>query len=155
MNKEGKVIKNKARLVCKDYAQVEGIDFDETFELVARLETIRMLLALAAYKNFKIFQMDIKVVFLNCVLEEEVYIEYPNGFQLEEDPNAIFKLKKALYRLKQAPRAWYSILYKNIMDWGFKQGIVGSNLYLKHETKYLIIIIIYVNYIIFGSSQVY
>jgi len=80
LNEEGIVVRNKARLVCKGYAQIEGIDFEETFVLVARLEAIRIFLSLAIFKNFKIYQMDIKSAFLNGKLEEEVYVEQPDGF---------------------------------------------------------------------------
>lgn len=80
MNEEGQVIGNKARLVCKGYAQIEGIDFDETFAPVARLEAIRIFLALASHKGFKVYQMDVKSAFLNGNLEEEFYIEHPEGF---------------------------------------------------------------------------
>ncbi|XXG85801.1 hypothetical protein AAC387_Pa11g0819 [Persea americana] len=110
LNEDGQVVRNKARLVCKGYTQVEGIDFEETFAPVARLEAIRMFLALVAYKEFKVFQMDVKSAFLNGVLEEEVYIEQPDGFLISNNSDLVFKLKKALYGLKQAPRAWYARL---------------------------------------------
>ncbi|XXG82894.1 hypothetical protein AAC387_Pa10g0771 [Persea americana] len=110
LNEEGQVVRNKARLVCKGYAQVEGIDFEEIFALVALLKAIRMFLALAVYKSFKVYQMDVKSVFLNGNLEEEVYIEQPDGFQLGDDSNMVCRQKKALYGLKQAPRVWYSQL---------------------------------------------
>jgi hypothetical protein len=106
MNDNGQVIKNKARLVCKGCAQVEGVDYEETFAPVARLEAIRMFLAFSSYKKFKVYQMDVKSVFLNGNLEEEVYIEKPEGFQLTNQGYYVFKLKKALYGIKQAPRAW-------------------------------------------------
>jgi len=80
LNEDGKVVRNKARLVCKGYAQVEGIDFEETFAPMVRLEAICMFLALVVYKNFKVYQMDVKSAFLNGNLDEEVYIEQPNGF---------------------------------------------------------------------------
>eukprot|EP00253_Pinus_taeda_P003928 PITA_03928 len=112
MNENGEVIRNKARLVCKGYAQQEGIDFEENFAPVARLEAIRMFLALSSFQNFKVFQMDVKSAFLNGDLEEEVYIEQPDGFILGNDPNLVCILKKALYGLKQAPRAWYYHLDK-------------------------------------------
>ena len=112
LNENGEVIRNKAKLVCKGYAQQEGIDFEETFAPVARLEAIRMFLALSSFQNFKVFQMDVKSAFLNGDLEEEVYIEQPDGFILGNDPNLVCRLKKALYGLKQAPRAWYYHLDK-------------------------------------------
>jgi len=105
LNENGDVIRNKARLVCKGYAQQEGIDFEETFVPVARLEAIRMFLALSSFQKFKVFQMDVKSAFLNGVLDEELYIEQPDGFILGNDPKLVCKLKKALYGLKQAPRA--------------------------------------------------
>ena len=105
LNESGDVIRNKARLVCKGYAQQEGIDFEETFAPVARLEAIRMFLALSIFQKFKVFQMDVKSAFLNGDLDEEVYIEQPDGFILGNDPKLVCRLKKALYGLKQAPRA--------------------------------------------------
>jgi len=89
LNENGEVIRNKARLVCKGYAQQEGIDFEETFSLVARLEAIRMFLALSSFQKFKVFQMDVKSTFLNGDLEEEVYIEQPDGFILGDEPNLV------------------------------------------------------------------
>jgi hypothetical protein len=105
LNEYGKVMRNKSRLVCKGYAQVEGIDFEETFAPVARLEAIIMFLAFACFKNFKVYQMDVKSSFLNGNLEEEVYIEQPEGFLLSENKDYVCKLKKTLYGIKQAPRA--------------------------------------------------
>jgi hypothetical protein len=97
--------KNKARLVCKGYAHIEGLDFDETFAPVERLEAIRMLLAYAFHKRFKVYQMDVRSTFLNAYLSEEVYMEQPEGFKFSDNPDLVCKLKKALYGLKQAPRA--------------------------------------------------
>jgi len=100
LNENGEVIRNKARLVCKGYVQQEGIDFEETFAPIAILEAIRMFLALSSFQKFKVFQMDVKSTFLNGDLEEEVYIEQPDGFILGNDPNLVCRLKKALYGLK-------------------------------------------------------
>eukprot|EP00253_Pinus_taeda_P025251 PITA_25251 len=105
LNGNGEVIRTKARIVCKGYAQQEGIDFEETFAPVARLEAIRMFLALSSFQKFKVYQMDVKFSFLNGDLEEEVYIEKLDGFILGNDPKLVCKLKKALYGIKQAPRA--------------------------------------------------
>jgi hypothetical protein len=105
LNEQGQVIRNKARLVCKGYAQIEGLDFDETFAPVARLEAIRMFLAYACHKRFKVYQMDVKSAFLNGDLSEEVYMEQPEGFKLSDNPDLVCKLKKDLYGLKQAPQA--------------------------------------------------
>jgi len=100
LNENGEVIRNKAKLVCKGYAQQEGIDFEETFAPVARLEAIRMFLALSSLQKFKLYQMDVKSVFLNGDLEEEVYIEKLDRFILRNDPKLVCKLRKALYGLK-------------------------------------------------------
>ena len=104
-DEHGTVIRNKSRLVAQDYTQVKGIDFDETFAPVARLESIRILLAIASHLNFKLYQMDVKSAFLNGMLQEEVYVEQPKGFVDPHRPNDVYKLKRALYGLKQAPRA--------------------------------------------------
>jgi hypothetical protein len=103
MNEKGQVVRNKARLVYKGYAQVEGQDFDETFALVARLEAIIMFLAYSCHKKFKVYYMDVKSTFLNGYLEEEVYMEKLEGFSLTNNPNCVCKLNKDRYRLKQAP----------------------------------------------------
>lgn len=105
-NQDGSIQKHKARLVARGFTQKPGIDFFETFALVARLETIRTLIALAAQKNWLIYQLDVKSAFLNGVLEEEVNVEQPQGFLVEGGEDKVYKLKKALYGLKQAPRTW-------------------------------------------------
>jgi hypothetical protein len=104
------VIRNKARLMAKGYAQVIGLDFEETFAPIARLESIHILLAYAAHHSFKLFQMDMKSAFLNGPIKEEVYMEQPPGFEDDRYPDYIYELSKALYGLKQAPRAWYECL---------------------------------------------
>ena len=109
-NEDGKVITNKSRIVAKGYLQEEGIDFEESFAPVERLKAIRIMCAYACYKNFKLFQMDVKSAFLNGYIKEEVYVEQPPGFVDSKHPNHVFRLKKALYGLKQAPRAWYDRL---------------------------------------------
>ncbi|GJV36773.1 retrovirus-related pol polyprotein from transposon TNT 1-94 [Tanacetum coccineum] len=106
----GGILKNKARLVACGYRQEEGIDFEESFAPVARLEAIRIFLAFAAHMNMVAYQMDVKTVFLNGNLREEVYVSHPDGFVDLDNPNHVYKLKKALYELKQAPRAWYDML---------------------------------------------
>jgi hypothetical protein len=153
MNEKGQVVRNKARLVCKGYAQVEGQDFDETFSPVARLEAIRMFLAYSCHKNFKVYQMDVKSTFLNGDLEEEVYMEQPEGFSLTDNPNYVCKLKKALYGLKQARRAWYYRLDKFLQDKGFNKGTVDNNLYIKSEGDNLLVVLVYVDDIIFGCTN--
>jgi hypothetical protein len=153
LNEDGHVTRNKARLVCKGYAQIEGIDFEETFSPVARMEAIHFLLAYACSKNVKVYHMDVKSYFLNGELEEEVYIEQPEGFQLSENTNYVCKLKKALYGLKQAPRAWYSRLDKYLQQAGFRKGSADNNLYIKVSQGNILLIEVYVDDIIFGSDD--
>jgi hypothetical protein len=153
LNEDGQVVRNKERLVCKGYAQVEGVDFDETFSLVARLEAIRIFLAFASYKSIKVYQMDVKSTFLNGNLEEEVFIEQPEGFQLTDNQDYVCKLKKTLYGLKQAPRAWYSRLDKYLQQQGFKKGTTDNNIYIKIDNAEMLIIVVYVDDIIFGSNN--
>jgi hypothetical protein len=153
LNEDGQVTRNKARLVCKGYAQVEGIDFEETFSPVSRMEAIRLILAYACSKNIKVYQMDVKSSFLNGDLEEEVYIEQPKGFQLSENENYVCRLKKALYGLKQAPRAWYSRLDRYLQQQGFRKGNADNNLYIKVNQDSIFLIEVYVDDIIFGSDD--
>jgi hypothetical protein len=154
LNEQGQVVRNKARLVCKGYAQIEGLDFDETFAPVARLEAIRIFLAYACKKRFKVYQMDVKSSFLNGDLNEEVYMEQPEGFKLYNNPDLVCKMKKALYGLKQAPRAWYHNLNMYLKDKGFKRGTFDNNLYIKTEGNDLLIVLVYVDDIIFGCNKV-
>ena len=100
MDESGIVVRNKARLVAQGYSQEEGIDYDETYAVVARLEAIRMLLAFACYKNFKLYQMDVKSAFLNGYINEEVYVEQPSGFENPKYENHVFKLSKVMYYVK-------------------------------------------------------
>ena len=106
------ITRNKARLVSQGYTQIKGINFDETFAPIARIESIRLLLAVTCLLNLKLFHMDVKSVFLNEILNEKVYVEQPKGFEDPYHPNHVYRLKKALYGLKQAPRAWYERLTK-------------------------------------------
>ncbi|KAJ9539156.1 hypothetical protein OSB04_031889 [Centaurea solstitialis] len=147
------IVRNKARLVAKGYRQQEGIDYDETFALVARLEAIRLFLAYAAYKDFTVFQMDVKTAFLYGHLKEEVYVAQPEGFVDKEHPIYVYVLDKALYGLKQAPRAWYEELSKHLLSKGFKKGSVDSILFLMKEGEHIVVIQIYVDDIIFGSTS--
>ena len=110
LDDSGVVIRNKARLVAQGYNQQEGIDYDETYAPVARLEAIRLLIAFASHKGFKLFQMDVKTAFLNGTLQEEVYVKQSPGFEDPAHPGHVYFLDKALYGLKQAPRAWYDCL---------------------------------------------
>ncbi|XP_075473849.1 uncharacterized protein LOC142504889 [Primulina tabacum] len=120
-DESGIVVRNKSRLVAQGYTQIEGIDFDETFAPVARIESVRLLLAIACHMDLKLYQMDVKSAFLNGILNEEAYVSQPKGFEDPNHPNHVYKLKKALYGLKQAPRAWYGRLTEYLLDLGFKR----------------------------------
>ncbi|KAI3678345.1 hypothetical protein L6452_37633 [Arctium lappa] len=152
-DEDGIVIRNKARLVAKGYRQEEGIDYDETYAPVARIEAIRMLLAYAAHKNFTVYQIDVKTVFLNGILKEEVYVSQPEGFVNPDKPTHVYILDKALYGLKQAPRAWYDVLSKFLVKSGFSKGKVDTTLFIKKEKADIILIQIYVDDIIFGPTN--
>nr|GFA71772.1 retrovirus-related Pol polyprotein from transposon TNT 1-94 [Tanacetum cinerariifolium] len=117
----GGILKNQACLVARGYRQEEGIDFEESFAPVARLEAIRIFLAYTAHKNMVVYQMDVKTAFLNGNLREEVYVSQPNGFVDPDNPNHVYKLKKALYGLKQAPRAWYDMLSSFLLSQEFSK----------------------------------
>nr|GEV54020.1 RNA-directed DNA polymerase, eukaryota [Tanacetum cinerariifolium] len=117
------VIRNKARLVAKGYAQEEGIYFEESFAPVARLEAVRIFIAYAAHKSFPIYQMDVKTTFLNGLLKEEVYVAQPDGIVDPDHPEKVYSLRKALYELKQAPKAWYNELSKFLTSKGFTKGL--------------------------------
>jgi hypothetical protein len=152
-DEQGVVTRNKALLVAKGYSQVEGLDFDETYAPVARLESIRILLAYATYHGFKLYQMDLKSAFLNGPIKEEVYVEQPPGFEDSEYPNHVYKLSKAIYGLKQAPRARYECLKDFLITNGFKVGKADPTLLTKTIAKDLFICQIYVHDIIFRSTN--
>ncbi|KAJ9544193.1 LOW QUALITY PROTEIN: hypothetical protein OSB04_023900 [Centaurea solstitialis] len=152
-DEHGTIVRNKARLVAKGYRQQEGIDYDQTFAPVARLEAIRMFLAYAAYKDFTVFQMDVKTTFLYGHLKEEVYVSQPEGFVDPDHPDYVYVLDKALYGLKQAPRAWYEELSSYLLSKGFKKGSVDSTLFIMKEGDHIVVIQVYVDDIIFGSTS--
>nr|GEX14876.1 reverse transcriptase domain-containing protein [Tanacetum cinerariifolium] len=134
-----RILKNMARLVARGYRQEEGIDFEESFAPVARLEAIRIFLAYAAHKNMVVYQMDVKTVFLNGNLREEVYFSQPDGFVDQDNPNHVYKLKKALYGLKQAPRAWYDILSSFLLSQYFSKGSVDPTLFIRRNGNDLLL----------------
>jgi hypothetical protein len=152
-DEHGVVTRNKARLVAKGYSQVEGLEFDETYAPVARLESIRILLAYATYHGFKLYQMDMKSAFLNGPTKEEVYVEQPPSFEDSEYSNHVYKLLKALYGLKQAPRAWYECLRDFLITNVFKVEKANPTLFTKTIAKDLFICQIYVDDIIFESTN--
>ncbi|GJS16806.1 copia protein [Tanacetum coccineum] len=152
LDENGVVSRNKARLVAQGYNQQEGINYDETYAPVARLKSIRILLAYAYALDFKLFQMDVKSAFLNGFINEEVYVAQPPGFIDFEKPDHVYKLKKALYGLKQAPKAWYDRLKAFLIKHEYKMGIIDNTLFTKKKSLNLIIVQIYVDDIIFGST---
>jgi hypothetical protein len=139
--------------VAKGYAQVAGLDFEETFAPVARLESIRILLAYDAHHSFRLFQMDVKSAFLNGSIKDEVYVEQPPGFENEQYPDHVCKLSKALYGLKQAPRAWYECLRDFLIANNFKVRKADPTLFTKTCDGDLFVCQIYVDDIIFGSTN--
>jgi hypothetical protein len=153
VDEDGVVIRNKARLVVQGYLQSEGIDYDETFAPVARLEAIRIFLAYAAHKNFKVYQMDVKSAFLNGILEEEVFVKQPPGFESKEHPDHVYKLHKALYGLKQAPRTWYDTLSSYLLKNKFVRGVIDNTLFVLKDKGHILLVQIYVDDIIFGSTD--
>nr|GEZ64292.1 retrovirus-related Pol polyprotein from transposon TNT 1-94 [Tanacetum cinerariifolium] len=147
------LIRNKARLVAKGYAQEEGIDFKESFALIARLEAVQIFIAYAAHKSFPIYQMDVKTTFLNGPLKEEVYVAQPDGFVDPDHPKKVYHLRKALYGLKQAPKAWYDELSKFSISKGFTKGIIDPTLFTIRYGEDILLVQIYVDDIIFGSTN--
>ncbi|GKA39939.1 retrovirus-related pol polyprotein from transposon TNT 1-94 [Tanacetum coccineum] len=146
-------LKNKARLVAQGFRKEEGIDFEESFAPVARIEAIRIFVANAAHKNMTIYQMDVKTTFLNGELKEEVYISQPEGFVDQDNPSHVYKLKKALYGLKQAPREWYYMLSSFLISQQFSKGAVDPILFTWHARNDILLVQIYVDDIIFASTN--
>lgn len=153
LDENGIIVRNKARLVVKGYNQEEGIDYEETYAPVARLEAIRLLLAFACLADFKLYQMDVKSSFLNGLIQEEVYVDQPPGFENFEKTNLVFKLKKVLYGLQQAPRAWYERLSKFPLQKYFQGGKVDTTLFIKNKKHDILIVQVYVDDIIFGATN--
>ncbi|GKB95305.1 retrovirus-related pol polyprotein from transposon TNT 1-94 [Tanacetum coccineum] len=145
LDEYGDVLKNKVRLVAKGYHQEEGLDFEESFAPVARLEAIRIFLANAASKNMTVYQIDVKTAFLNGKLKEEVYVSQPEGFIDPYRPHHVYHLKKALYGLKEAPRPWYDTLLKFLLAQGFSKGVVDPTLFIRKVGKHTLHVQIYVD----------
>jgi hypothetical protein len=146
-------VRNKSTLVAQGYSQKEGIDYEETFTPIARLEAIRILVAFSVAKGLKLYQMDVKSAFLNCVLEEEVFMRQPRGFVSEKYTHRVYKLREALYWLKQAPRAWYSRFRGFLFERRFEMGKVHQTLFLLRQGKDILIVQVYVDDIVFGGSS--
>ncbi|KAH9687903.1 hypothetical protein KPL70_014941 [Citrus sinensis] len=152
-NAKGEIERHKARLVAKGYSQKAGINYDEVFAHVARLETIRLIISLAAQNKWKIFQMDVKSAFLNGFLEEEVYIEQPLGYVVKGHEDKVLRLKKALYGLKQAQRAWNSRIDKYFQEKDFTKCPYEHALYVKEKDEDILIVCLYVDDLIFTGSN--
>jgi hypothetical protein len=153
-NAKGEIERYKARLVAKGYSQRPGIDYVEVFAHVAWLETVRMVISLAAQNKWKIYQMDVKSTFLNGILEEEIYVEQPMGYVIKEDEEKVLKLKRTLYGLKQAPRAWNSRIDNYFQKNGFTKCPHEYDLYAKVcENGNILFICLYVDDLIFTGNN--
>jgi hypothetical protein len=149
----GSIEKYKARFFTCGFSQKEGIDYEETFAPVARYTSIITIIALAAKMKWKLHQMDVKTTFLNGVIEEEVYIEQPQGFEFENKKFHVFKLKKSLYELKQAPRAWYGRIDSFLTSLGFTKSKATSNLYFKVMNDEPVILLLYVDDLLLTGEE--
>nr|GEY33146.1 hypothetical protein [Tanacetum cinerariifolium] len=146
-------VRNKARLVTQGHRQEEGIDYDEIFAPVARIEAIRILLAFASYMGFIVYQMDVKSTFLYGKIDEEVYVSQPPGFIDPKFPNKVYKVVKAMYGLHQAPRAWYVTLFTFLVQSGYRRGLIDKTLFIKKDKKDIMLVQVYVDDIIFDSTK--
>ncbi|GJU24997.1 putative ribonuclease H-like domain-containing protein [Tanacetum coccineum] len=152
-DERGIVVRNKARLVAQGYTQEEGIDYDEVFAPVARIEAIRLFLAYASFMGFIVYQMDVKSAFLYGTIEEEVYVCQPPGFEDPQFPDKVYKVEKALYGLHQAPRAWYETLSTYLIENRFRRGTIDKTLFIKKDKGDILLVQVYVDDIIFGSTK--
>ncbi|GKF66152.1 putative ribonuclease H-like domain-containing protein, partial [Tanacetum coccineum] len=151
-DERGIMIKNKARLVAQGYTQEEGIDYDEVFAPVARIEAIRLFLAYASFKDFMVYQMDVKSTFYGKI-EEEVYVCQPPGFEDPDFPDKVYNVEKALYGLHLDPRAWYETLSTYLLDNGFQKGKIDKTLFIRRDKGDILLVQVYVDDIIFGSTK--
>ncbi|GJS84793.1 putative ribonuclease H-like domain-containing protein [Tanacetum coccineum] len=149
----GIVVRNKARLVAQGHRQEEGIDYDEVFAPVARIEAIRLFLAFASYMGFLVYQMDVKSAFLYGEIEEEVYVTQPKGFEDPYFPKHVYRVVKALYGLHQAPRAWYARLSAFLLQHNYRRGTIDKTLFIKKDSRDILLVQVYVDDIIFGSTN--
>ncbi|GJV70143.1 putative RNA-directed DNA polymerase [Tanacetum coccineum] len=152
-DERGTIIKNKARLVAQGYKQEEGVDYDEVFAPVARIEAIRLFLAFASFMGFTVYQMDVKSAFLYGNITEEVYVKQPPGFEDPAHPNKVYRVVKALYGLHQAPRAWYERLSTFLLKHGYRRGAIDKTLFIKKDRRDIMLVQVYVDDIIFGSTK--
>jgi hypothetical protein len=147
------VVKYKARLVAKGYAERQGVDHDEVFAPVARMETVRLLLALAAHRGWPVHHMDVKSAFLNGDLEEEVYVHQPPGFIDDKNTNGVLRLRKALYGLQQAPRAWNAKLDAVLNSLGFERSPLEHGVYRRNTSASTLIVGVYVDDLVITGSD--
>ncbi|GJR69029.1 putative ribonuclease H-like domain-containing protein [Tanacetum coccineum] len=152
-DKRGIVIRNKARLVAQGHRQEEVIDYKEVFALVARIEVIRLFFAYASFMGFLVYQMDVKSAFLYGTIEEEVYVTQPPSFKDPDHPDKVYKVVKTLYGLHQAPRAWFETLANYLLSNGFKRGKIDQTLFIKKQKWDILLVQVYVDDIIFGSTN--
>nr|GEW01679.1 putative ribonuclease H-like domain-containing protein [Tanacetum cinerariifolium] len=152
-DEKGIVVRNKARLVSQGHTQEEGIDYEEVFAPVARIEAIRLFLAYASFMGFMVYQIDVKSAFLYGTIKEEVYVCQPSWFEDPNHPEKVYKVVKALYGLHQAPRAWYETLANYLLENGFHKGKIDQTLFIKKEKGDILLVQIYVDDIIFGATN--
>ncbi|GJT14895.1 putative ribonuclease H-like domain-containing protein [Tanacetum coccineum] len=167
-DERGIVIRNKARLVAQGYTQEEGIDYDDVFAPVARIEAIRLFFTYASFMEFIVYQMDVKSAFLYGTIEEEmdvksvflygtigeeVYVCQPPGFEDPNFPDKVYKVEKALYGLHQALRAWYDTLSTYLIENGFRRGTIDKTLFIMKDKDDILLVQVYVDDIIFGSTK--
>ncbi|WCJ34767.1 Retrovirus-related Pol polyprotein from transposon TNT 1-94 [Euphorbia peplus] len=150
----GEIIKHKARIVAKGYVQKHGIDYEEVFAPVTRLETVRLLLALAAKNDWEVHHLDVKSAFLNGELQEEVYVSQPKGYEKEGQESKVYRLLKALYGLRQAPRAWYAQLNKCLQKLGFIKCPFEHAVYTRRDGDESLIIGVYVDDLLITGTSV-
>ena len=150
---DGSIDRYKARLVAKGFKQRYGIDYEDTFSPVVKAATIRLVLAIAVTKEWSLRQLDVQNAFLHGVLEEEVYMRQPPGYENKQKPHYVCKLDKALYGLKQAPRTWYSRLSMQLKYLGFFASKADTSLFIYNKANTIIFVLIYVDDIIVASSS--
>ena len=150
---DGNVVTYKARLVAKGFTQRQGIDYEETFSPVAMLKSIRILLAIAAYYDYEIWQMDVKTAFLNGMLSEEVYMVQPPGFERSDQPDRVCKLKRSIYGLKQASRSWNLRFDEVIRDYGYVKNPEEPCVYKKVSGSSVVFLVLYVNDILLNGNN--
>lgn len=153
LNERGEIDKYKARLVVKGYAQKEGVDYGEVFAPVARWDTIRLFISVAAKRNWTVYQLDVKSAFLHGELKEVVYVQQPEGFVRKGEEDKVYKLRKALYGLKQAPRAWYHRIKAYFKKEGFKRSSYDHTLFIKKAQSKTLMVSLYVDDLIYAGSD--